>query len=293
MAEAFKMIQDLLSKLSLKQVYSCFKQTVFPNKKSILKLTPVVAQNTTTNWSGITVVQQFRWFECYNSALDTLRHINEGVCNLTGKTFGEFIQNFVYGGDETWFQACGNGKSRVFVSHGKKKHEKKDSESRVSIKMYLTGSIDVCTGPTIFFLGGKSRHHHFTDKWLMDNGAAIGSTVAMTPTAFITEEAWEEPTPHIVKGLFNADPILAANTQWWMLVMFDGFGPHTSYLKSMQYRANNKIIPVKEEGDYYHCNQAYGKFAANSDKAAKKESLPMFFAEPRCVSTWMGLTSGV
>jgi hypothetical protein len=142
--------------------------------------------------------------------------------------------------------------------------------------MFRTGSIAGCTGPTIFFLEGKSRRRHFTNKWLMDNGAAIGSTVITTPTDFMTEEAWEKATSQIVKGLRNADRIVAANPQWWMLEVFHGFGPHTSSLKAMQYRADNKTIAVKEEQVYSsHCNQAYDKFAATSDKAAKTESLSM------------------
>jgi hypothetical protein len=71
-----------------------------------------------------------------------------------------------------------------------------------------------------------------------------------------------------VKELRNADPIVAADPQWWMLEVFNGFGPHTSSLKSMQYCTNNNIIAVKEEGDYSLCNQAYCKFAAKTDKAA-------------------------
>jgi hypothetical protein len=139
----------------------------------------------------------------------------------------------------------------VFGSHGKKNHEQKDSYSRVSITMYCTGSIAGCTGPIIFLLKGKSRRRHFTDKWLMDNGAEIGSTVVTTPSTFMTEQAWEKATPHIVKGLCNADPIVTSNPQWWMLEVVDGSGPHTSSLKSMQYRADNKIIAVKEEAYSY------------------------------------------
>jgi hypothetical protein len=163
----------------------------------------------------------------------------------------------------------------VFGSRGKKKHENKESDSRVSITMYRTGSIAGCTGLTIVLLEGKARRCHFTDKLIMDNGAAIGSTVIMTPTDFMIEEAWDKSMPHIVKGLRNADPIMADNPQWWMLEVFNGFGLHTSSLKAMQYRADNKIIAVKEEGDSSHCNQAYDKFAAKSDKAAKIESVSM------------------
>ena len=84
----------------------------------------------------------------------------------------------------------------------------------------------------------------------MDNGAAIGSTVDMNTKSFKKEEAWEKPTPHILNGIHKPDHIVAANPQWWMLEVFDGFGPQTSFLKSMQYHSNNKIVVVKKEGYY-------------------------------------------
>ena len=58
--------------------------------------------------------------------------------------------------------------------------------------------------------------------------------------------------------------------------MFDGFGPHTSSMSSMQMRFDNKILSLKEEGDSSHVNQASDKFLAVSDKTAKAESLGMF-----------------
>ena len=38
-------------------------------------------------------------------------------------------------------------------------------------------------------------------------------------------------------------------------------------------RFDNKILSLKEEGDSSHVNQAYDKFVAVSDKAAKVKSL--------------------
>ena len=43
----------------------------------------------------------------------------------------------------------------------------------------------------------------------------------------------------------------------------------------MQMRFDNKILSLKEEGDSSYVNQAYDKFVAVSDKAAKAESLRM------------------
>ena len=97
----------------------------------------------------------------------------------------------------------------------------------------------------------------------------------MTATAFMNEKLWETMTPSVIKGLQLASSIVNANPQWWVLEVFDGFGPHTSSLSSMQIRFDNNILSLKEEGDSSHVNQAYYKFVTVSDKAAKAGSLWM------------------
>ena len=71
-----------------------------PDNKGKLKMKPVVVQATTTKRSEITYEQQWRWHTTVDSALNTLRERNTGVCKLTGKTFGELIVHFIVGGDE-------------------------------------------------------------------------------------------------------------------------------------------------------------------------------------------------
>ena len=273
--EAIDLVHDLLPHLNRRQARQSFTRTLLPNHPTVLKPKTVKAQATTTKRSAITVEQQFRWMETYNKALSVLRSKNSGTCRKTGKMFGELIQHFVFGGDETCFQACPNGDVRIIGSSGRKKHEVKTQDSRVSITMYRTGNIAGTTGPTVFLLEGKHRRVGYTDKWLMDNGAAAGSTIVMTPTAFMTEQAWEAMTPSVIKGLRSASSIVNANPQWWVLEVFDGFGPHTSSLSSMQMRFDNKILSLKEEGDSSHVNQAYDNFVAVADKKAKTESLGM------------------
>ena len=243
--EAIDLVHDLLPHLNRRQARQSFTRTLLPNHPTVLKPKTVKAQATTTKRSAITVEQQFRWMETYNKALSVLRSKNSGTCRKTGKMFGELIQHFVFGGDETCFQACPNGDVRIIGSSGRKKHEVKTQDSRVSITMYRTGNIAGTTGPTVFLLEGKHRRVGYTDKWLMDNGAAAGSTIVMTPTAFMTEQAWEAMTPSVIKGLRSASSIVNANTQWWVLEVFDGFGPHTSSLYSMQMRFDNKILSLK------------------------------------------------
>jgi hypothetical protein len=108
----------------------------------------------------------------------------------------------------------------------------------------------------------------FTDKFLTKHGMAEGLTNIMTPTAFVTKEAWEEMTPFVIKGIRSID-IVKANPQWWVLEVFDRFGPHVSSYKAMKMQYDNKILSLKEEGDSSHCNQAYDKFVALYDKLLK------------------------
>ena len=70
-------------------------------KKGKVKKNLVKAQKTTTKRSQYTVAQQYRWFKKYEEALNWLRQKNTGVCNRTGKQFGEVIEHFVLGDDET------------------------------------------------------------------------------------------------------------------------------------------------------------------------------------------------
>jgi hypothetical protein len=68
---------------------------------------------------------------------------------VTGKCFGELINHFVVGGDETGMLAS-DGNVKVIGSIEKKTHKKILVDSRYSISMYWTGCITGNTGPTIF-----------------------------------------------------------------------------------------------------------------------------------------------
>ena len=56
----------------------------------------------------------------------------------------------------------------------------------------------------------------------------------MTPTAYMTTEAWEAIIPSICKGLRAINKIVEGNPDWWMLEVFDGFGAHMLSLKAME-----------------------------------------------------------
>jgi hypothetical protein len=91
------------------------------------------------------------------------------------KAFGELIQHFIIGGDETCMQDINN------------------NDGQTSITMYRrTGAFFGEQGPTTFLLKGVQKLHGFTDNFLIMNGAAVGST--------LTEVAWEAMTSVLVKG---------------------------------------------------------------------------------------------
>jgi hypothetical protein len=267
-------MQDMNPEMDPKQASQSFHRTIRPAyaAKKVIKPNFVKAQATTKKRSAITTAQQYRWHKTFEACLNELRDRNTGVCRVTGKTFGEVIHNYIVGGDETCFQASDIGGALVVASHDNKKAEKKSQDSRDSITLYRTGSPSGNTGPTAFLLKGKYRRTGFTDEFLVRHGAKPGSTIAMTPSAYMTEEAWLEITPNIIKGI-RSMPSVRHNPQWWVLEVVDGFGPHVSSYESMKQRHDAKILVLKEEGDSSHVNQGYDKFVAKTDKTAKREGL--------------------
>ena len=154
----------------------------------------------------------------------------------------------------------------------KKKHELTTADSRVSTTIYRVGSPSGATGPTAFLPPGVRRHTGFTDEFLVKNGAAPGSTIVMTPTGYMTEEAWVELAPKMAGGI-RAMPIVRDNPEWWVIKIIDGFGPHTSSIDAMETYYESRILLLKEEGDSSHVNQAYDQMVAKDDKVTMRDCL--------------------
>ncbi len=118
-------LQPKLSQLQSRNHYHC---TFIKKHVNRLKQKPVKAQKTTSKQSQCTVAQKFGWFKLYEKALCFLRNKNTGVCNKTGKSFGELINHFILGGNETNLIVDADGELRIVEEKGKKKHEKKVSD---------------------------------------------------------------------------------------------------------------------------------------------------------------------
>ena len=155
---------------------------------------------------AITVPQQYHWHKMVESAFNELQRCNTGYCRLTGKTFGELMAHFVKGLDKCCLLASAGDRYIIEVKD-QKKHEKILQDSRESISMICTGSAAGNQDATIILCAGEKKQKGFMDEYLVRYGVAVGFTVTMTPTAFLTEKAWEEVMPAIVKGYDEADPI--------------------------------------------------------------------------------------
>jgi hypothetical protein len=196
-ADIIEDIQQLQPEIGPKQAQNYYSRTFKKRSKGRLKPRAVKAQKTSTRRSNITVAQQYRWFKLYGRALRYLREKNTGVCRLTGKSFGELIDHFIVGGDETCLMADADGDLKILGEVGRKKHERKVADFRASCTMYRTGTPAGSNGPTAFLMKGKQRKAGMTDKFLIKEGCAKGSTIAMTPNAFMTDEAWKEISPKV------------------------------------------------------------------------------------------------
>lgn len=287
--DTINMLQDVKPDFSRLQLSDCFRNTVRKRHGGVLT-NIVKAQASTTKRGQITVAQQFRWHTMVDTAFRLLRTWNTGALP-DGRTFPEVMEHFVAGGDETCFLASA-GDVKIIGDKKKKKHELASANSRVSTTIYRVGFASGATGPTAFLPPGVRRKTGYTDKFLTDHGAAPGthttcdlqmtsqilalscpgSTIAMTPTGFMTEEAWLEIAPTISKGLREA-PVVREKPDWWMIKFIDGFGPHTSSLDAMQIYYDAKILLLKEEGDASHVNQAYDQEVAKNDKITMRECL--------------------
>ena len=107
-SEAIDMVQEVNQTLTRKQASRQLTDYIL-RKNEMVKNSLVKSTAITTIRSAITVEQQFYWHYIYESCLDKLRDVNKGLCKKSGKSFGEVIQHFIIGGDESNFMASANG----------------------------------------------------------------------------------------------------------------------------------------------------------------------------------------
>ena len=87
---------------------------------------------------------------------------------------------------------------------------------------------------------GKRKDTFFDESKLKEYGCAPGSAVIMTPSAFMTDAAWLEFTPSLIKGI-RSMPYIVDHPDWWVRMTLDGFGSHVNKVESLRMFYDAKI----------------------------------------------------
>ena len=136
--------------------------------------------------------------------------------------------------------------------------------------MIRCGSPSNVSGPTFFLLKGKTLSDIYTDEYLVRFGAAKFSSIIMTENAFLTDDAWKQIVPKLIKGLRHQIVIAAAKLgidketadKLKMALTFDGFKTHLKNLHELLAFAKNNVICAVEGRDSSEINQASISFHA-------------------------------
>ena len=100
--EAIDMIQELIPTIPRVAARRQMNRYVMPinHKIGVLKLTTQKVQATTSDRTNINVAQQYRWHLAVDEVYKYLWTNNIGLCQKSGKTFGEVMPEFLIGLDE-------------------------------------------------------------------------------------------------------------------------------------------------------------------------------------------------
>ncbi len=231
----------------------------------------VQAQPTTTNRTATTTEKLLRNHTNFVAGLEMVRDFNNKPDEYT-PVEDFFCLNL----DETNFMAS-EGTLRVVGSSKKKKQEKNSSDSRDSITIVRIGSAAGTEGPRIFLAKGKSLKTHPSltpDKFTKNYKSPPGSHVVMTPSAYMTDEAWIEMSERVALGI-RCMPKIKDHGDWWCLLSVDGFGSHLK-TEALQTFAKHRILVIKEESDSSQVCQAYDQMVAKQDKRVTRGLLEGF-----------------
>ena len=107
-----------------------------------------------------------------------------------GADFADLETHFILCCDEACLMAGAKGAVKVLGDVEKAKHEKILNYSRDSITILRCASTAGSTGPTNLVMQGNKAKEGNNETFLLRHGAAPGSTIEMSPSAFMTREAW-------------------------------------------------------------------------------------------------------
>ena len=187
--------------------------------------------------------------------------------------FRTIMKHFLLNLDEECFMAQ-DGDVKIVGGKLKSKHERNISDSRVSVTVVRIGSCGGSQGPTGFCLQGEMKRNNYSDEFLMRHGAAPGSCIEMTPTAFMTEVAWLKMSPKFAKGIRQM-PFIRDHPRWWVFMSFDGFKIHVKLHEALAIYYGHLVNLAKEEADSSGLNQPFDKKVAKDDKVMMRDILSL------------------
>ena len=171
---------------------------------------------------------------------------------------------------------------KICGSRDKKKHDNEKGSSRDSVTNIRCGNAANRQAATFILLAGKKRNPDFSDDFLVRNGAAPGSTIIMTESAFLTKVAWSRLVPLLCKSLrqivedaaktLGIDAHTASKLQ--ALLAFDGFKCHMDPEMLVGF-ADQLILCLVENRDSSAINQAFDKLVARSGKKRAEHVISM------------------
>jgi len=160
----------------------------------------------------------------------------------------------------------------IAASQAKKKTEKNVDDSRTSATSLRIGLTSGNQGQYTFLAKGTQMDRPIITKLLREQ-CPKGSQVIMTPSAYMTDEAYLALVPEFAKGIWSME-VVKDYPDWWITITCDGFGSHIIDRANKLF-AQHKIQIVKEEGGTSQVNQSYGQDVAKKDKHHMRANLEL------------------
>ena len=67
-----------------------------------------------------------------------------------------------------------------------------------------------------------NKHLDMTDEWLVRQDISTRSTIIMTNNVYMTNEAWTQAAPYLIKGYWQLKNV-KDNTDWYIIDFLHGF----------------------------------------------------------------------
>jgi hypothetical protein len=265
-SEIVDMLADFHPEFTRDQMRNTWRNTIKPAGGH---LRDYVTQNSDKDRSGaITEVSQRFYFNLVGEAMaeaERLSGPDEDADGPMRTLWREKVAHLVFNLDEAGHMAS-TGNKKVVGDVKKKKHEKNNADSRLSITAVECGNAAGEDGPSIYLMAGAEmpsvfKKQYGCSKWLHRSGAPPNSFVVMTPNAFMTNAAWDGAAERLATGM-RALPSIKDHPTLWLVLHLDGFKSHVMTYEAQAIFRKHRILVVKENSHSSQVNQVFDKVHA-------------------------------